>query len=48
MNQGKLCPNLNFIVENKMGNSHKKGWSHFKLNINDSDILFPKILRIYQ
>ena len=33
-NWEKLCPNLIFIVENKMGNSHKKGWSHFKLNIN--------------
>ena len=35
-------PNVNlwvswetFTVENKMGNSHKRGWSHFKLNIND-------------
>ena len=27
---GKLCPNLSFSVENKMENSHKKGWSHFK------------------
>ena len=46
--RNKLCPNLSLNVENKMENSHKKGWSHFKLNINDSDILFPKILRIYQ
>ena len=31
MNWEKLCPNLNFnVVENKMGNSHKKGWSHFE------------------
>ena len=27
------CPNLTLTVENKMGNSHKRGWSHFKLNI---------------
>ena len=26
----------------------KNGWSHFKLYINDWDIPFPKILRIYQ
>ena len=32
---GNLCPNLTFTVENKMGSSHKRGWSHFKLNIND-------------
>ena len=43
-----LCPNWSFTVENKMGDSHKRGWSYFKLNINDSDIPFPKILRIYQ
>ena len=42
-----LCYNLTFTVENKMGNSHKRGWSHFKLNINDWDIPLPKILRIY-
>ena len=42
------CSNLSFTVENKMGNSHKSAWSHFKLNINDWDIPFPKILRIYQ
>ena len=36
--RNKLCPNLSLNVENKMENSHKKGWSHFKLNINDSDI----------
>ena len=41
---GKLSPNLTFTVENEMGNSHKRGWSHFKLNINDWDIPFPKIL----
>ena len=44
----KLCPNLSFIAENKTGNLHKKGWSHFKLNTNDWDIPFPKLLRIYQ
>ena len=48
MSWENLCPNLSFTVENKMGNSHKRGWSHFKLNINDWDIPFPKILRIYQ
>ena len=31
-----------------MGSSHKRGWSHLKLNINDWVIPFPKILRIYQ
>ena len=31
----KFMANLRFTVENKMRNSHKKGWSHFKLNIND-------------
>ena len=30
-----LCPNLTFAVKSKMGNSHKREWSHFKLNIND-------------
>ena len=30
-----------------MGNSYKRRWSHFKLNINDWDIPFPNILRIY-
>ena len=29
-----LCPNLTITVENKMGNSYKRGWSHFKLKIN--------------
>ena len=48
MSWENLCPNLSFTVENKMGNSHKRGWSHFKLNINDWDIPFPKSLRIYQ
>ena len=48
MSWENLCPNLTFTVENKMGNSHKRGWSHFKLNLNDWDIPFPKILRIYQ
>ena len=27
--------NLSFTVEKEMGNSQKRGWSHFKLNIND-------------
>ena len=35
MNWEKLCSNLSLTVGNKMGNLHKKGWSHFKLNIND-------------
>ena len=26
INWKNLCPNLSFTVENKMGNSHKKGW----------------------
>ena len=30
-----LSHNLRFTVENKVENSDKKGWSHFKLNIND-------------
>ena len=28
MNWEKLCPNLNFTVENKMENSHKKENGH--------------------
>ena len=44
MNWEKLCPHLSFIVENKMVNLYKRGWSHFKYNINDGDIAFPKIL----
>ena len=48
MSWENVFPNLTFTVENKMGNSHKRVWSHFKLNINDWDILFPKILGIYQ
>ena len=48
MSWESLCPNLSFTVENKMGNSHKRGWSHFKLNINDWLIPFAKILRICQ
>ena len=40
--------NLWMNCENKMGNSHKKRWSRFKLNINDWDIPFLKTLRIYQ
>ena len=43
-----LCPNLAFTVENKIGDSNQRGWSHFKLNINDWDIPFPRILKIYQ
>ena len=39
---------FSFTVENKMENSHKKRWSHFKLNIDDWDIPFPKVLRIYK
>ena len=34
MNWEMICPNIGFTVENKMGNSHKKAWSHFKLNMN--------------
>ena len=48
MSWENLCSNLSFTVENKMENSHKRGWSHFKLKINDWDISFPKILRICQ
>ena len=31
-----------------MVSSHERGWLHFKLNINDCDIPFPRILRIYK
>ena len=48
MNWEKLCPNLSFTIENKMGNLHKKWPSNIKLNINDCDIQFPIISRIYQ
>ena len=48
MSWENLCPNLSFTVQNKVDNSHKKEWSHFKLKINDWDIPFPKILRICQ
>ena len=48
MSWGNLCPNLNFTVENKMENSHKRRWSHFKRKINGWDIPFPKILRVCQ
>ena len=44
MNWEKWCPNLSITVENKMGNSHKKVWSHFKLT---KMIEIHKILRIY-
>ena len=30
---GNLCPDLSCTVENKLGNSHKRGWSHFKINL---------------
>ena len=33
MSWENLSPNLTFTVENKMENSHKRGWSHFKVNI---------------
>ena len=33
MSWENLCPNLSFTVENKMENSHKRRWSHFKLNL---------------
>ena len=46
MSWENLCPNLSFAVEKKMGNSHKRGGSHFKLNIFDWDIPFPKSIRI--
>ena len=48
MSWENLCPNLSFTVENQMGNSHKRGWSHFKFNINDWDIPFRRSLRFYQ
>ena len=48
MSWENLYPNLSATVENKMGNSQKRGRSHFKLKINDWDIPFPKILRICQ
>ena len=48
MNWKVLSPNLSFTVENKMEDSRKKVLPHFKLNINDWDIQFPKILGIYQ
>ena len=43
MSWGNLCPNLSFTVVNKMENSHKRGWSHFKLKMNGRDIPFPKM-----
>ena len=48
MHWEKLCPKFSFTVENKMKNSHRKGWSHFKLNLDDWDIPFIKFLRIYE
>ena len=35
------CPNLSFTVENKIANSHKRVWSHFRLKVNDWDIPSP-------
>ena len=48
MSWENLYPNLSFTVENKMGNSHKRGCSQFKLHINDWGIAFPKMLRTGQ
>ena len=48
INWEMLCSNLSLTVENKMENSHKKRQSRFKLNINDWDILFPKVFGICQ
>ena len=48
INWEKLCLNLSLTVENNSGNSLKKRWPHFKLNINDWNILWSKLLRIYQ
>ena len=48
MNWERTCPSLSFTVENKMDNLDKKGWLHFKLNINDWDIPILKNLKIYQ
>ena len=48
MSWENLCSNINFTVEIKIGNFDKRGWSHFKRNVNDRDIPFSKILRIYQ
>ena len=48
MSWENVYPNLSFNVKNKMENSHKRGWSHFKLKKNDWDIPFPKILRVCQ
>ena len=48
---GKLCPNLSFTVENKMGNLHKKEDGHI-LNLHKWFEMFHflkvKSLRIYQ
>ena len=43
MNWENLCPYLSFNVENKMGNSYKRGWRYFKLNKNYGDSPFSKI-----
>ena len=34
-------------MKTRWGIHIKKGWSHFKLNINDCDILFHKILKFF-
>ena len=48
MSWENVCPNLRFTIEKKMGNSHKRGCLYFRLNILDSHIPFPKVLKIYQ
>ena len=44
MNWEKLYPNLNFTVENKMGNLHKIRLFTFPKNIMNE--ILPQILRI--
>ena len=39
MNWEKLCLNLNFTIENKMGNLHKLGCSHFKCKTMNETLL---------
>ena len=43
MSWENLCPNLTFTVENKMENSHKRGWSHFKVNITQMIEIFHSV-----
>ena len=31
----KVCPTFSFTIENKIENSHKKVWSHIKLNLDN-------------